>query len=292
MMGLCILQDLDNDPFTPVDRTALSQPMNRPSHLNRANADAFIDREVAESYRHRPSYPDDAIGFLSALAIDEPRRVLDLGCGTGFIARPLAPLVDRVDAVDASMAMIEAGMRQPGGDDRRINWIHERAEDITTDKSYSLIVAGESLHWMDWSIVLPRMATLISPRGMLAIARLDTLPLAWDDALRDIISKYSVVQDYKPFDMVAALEGAGLFEFTGKFESDPDTLEQSVQEYIESFHARSSLTRARMGIDGASAFDEALGELLRQHSGNRVVRSVIARVTYGRPLAGLPDQHA
>ena len=47
---------------------------------------------------------------------DHPRTVLDLGCGTGYLARPLAPLVDRVDAIDISAAMIEEGKRLLGSD--------------------------------------------------------------------------------------------------------------------------------------------------------------------------------
>ncbi|MBV9278962.1 MAG: class I SAM-dependent methyltransferase, partial [Chloroflexi bacterium] len=53
----------------------------------------------------------------------DPRVVLDAGCGTGDVARPLAPLVDRVDAVDISAGMIERGRRLPGGENPAITWI-------------------------------------------------------------------------------------------------------------------------------------------------------------------------
>jgi len=43
-------------------------------------------------------------------------RVLDIGCGTGFIARELADRVTHVDALDISPAMIEQGKRLPRGD--------------------------------------------------------------------------------------------------------------------------------------------------------------------------------
>lgn len=86
---------------------------------------------------------------LVGLIAGEPRTVLDLGCGTGFIARPLAPRVDRVDAIDVSEAMIEEGKRLPGGDHPHLQWIVGRAEDVALHPPYALITAGDSLHWME-----------------------------------------------------------------------------------------------------------------------------------------------
>src|SRR6266487_724269 len=108
------------------------------------------------AYPSRPPYAHAAIEFLSELTTD-PRRVLDIGCGTGDIARRLAPLVDRVDAVDFSAGMIEIGRDLPCGTASNIRWIIGKLEDVPLDPPYALVTAGESLHWMDWEIVLPRL---------------------------------------------------------------------------------------------------------------------------------------
>ena len=100
---------------------------------------------------------------------DEPRIVLGIGCGTGEIARPLAAFVDRVDAVDQSAAMIRIGRCRDGGDRPNIMWVYQNDEGFSCETRYSLIVAGASLHWMDWYDVLPRMAGSLSPRSYLAI---------------------------------------------------------------------------------------------------------------------------
>ena len=71
-------------------------------------AEWFKDSDVIAAYPSRPPYARVAIEFLSELVTDRPRRVLDIGCGTGDIARDLGPLVHRVNAVDFS-----------AGDDRR-----------------------------------------------------------------------------------------------------------------------------------------------------------------------------
>ena len=109
-----------------VARGAMNEP---PAFLRPEVAATFKDRAVVASYRHRPPYPPQTFDILAGLITDEPRNVLDLGCGTGFVARPLAPLVDRIDALDVSPTMIEAGKRLPGGDHARLTWIVGRAGD-------------------------------------------------------------------------------------------------------------------------------------------------------------------
>lgn len=65
----------------------------KPKHLGPEYASVFQDDSVVDAYPYRPPYPSEAIKLLAGLAVDVPRRVLDIGCGTGDIARPLAPFV-------------------------------------------------------------------------------------------------------------------------------------------------------------------------------------------------------
>lgn len=65
---------------------------------------------------HRAPFPPGVFSLLLELMADIPlRTVLDLGCGCGEIARELVPIVDRVDAIDFSAAMVSAGQRLPSG---------------------------------------------------------------------------------------------------------------------------------------------------------------------------------
>jgi len=64
------------------------------------------------------------------------------------LARPLAPLVDRIHAVDWSAAMIEGGRRLPGGDHPNLIWTVGAAETVALVPPYGLVTAGASLHWM------------------------------------------------------------------------------------------------------------------------------------------------
>jgi trans-aconitate methyltransferase len=114
----------------------------------------FADQEIADAYPHRPPYPHDAIQLLVDLVKDTPRAVLDVGCGTRDLARWLAPHVEWVDAVDSSPAMLAKGRQLPGGGHPHLRWQHAAAETAVLAPRYALVTAGESLHWMDWPVVL------------------------------------------------------------------------------------------------------------------------------------------
>src|SRR6185436_20285760 len=101
----------------------------KPAGFGQQYASAFQESSVAAAYQHRPPYPPETFSVLASLIAGSPRSVLDVGCGTGVIARHLVESVDRVDAVDVSPAMIEQGKRAPHGDHPRLNWITGRAEE-------------------------------------------------------------------------------------------------------------------------------------------------------------------
>lgn len=260
-----------------------------PAFLRPDVAATFKDRDVAASYRHRPPYPPQAFDILAELITDEPRAVLDLGCGTGFVARPLAPLVDRVDAIDVSAMMIEAGKRLPGGDHARLTWIVGRAEDVALRPPYALVTAGDSLHWMDWDVVLPRLANALSLTGALVILSVDgkvtTEDQVFHQGVLDLIRRYTTFNDWRPdFDLVAELERRGLFREQGRAETEAVPFRQSVDEYVESFHARASLSWERMDPDDAAAFDAALRQLVLQRVGDAVEHAVRATIVWGKPV--------
>lgn len=258
----------------------------KPAFLGPDRAIVFQDPDVAQAYHCRPPYPAEVFDVLRSLIVDEPRAVLDLGCGAGALARRLLPHVERIDAVDFSAAMVEEGKRLPGGDDARLRWIVAPAEEAPLRPPYALAMAGASLHWMDWEIVLPRIAQALTPRGALAIVEDGALPPPWPNELRQIIVRYSTNQDYQPnFDLPAELERRGLFRIQGQRKTASVPFEQSVAEYVESFHGRQSLSRQQMGA-GAAAFDAEVRALVAAHCPDGVVRlELVSPITWGRPQA-------
>lgn len=256
----------------------------KPAHLGPLYGAQFQDRSVAEAYRNRPPYPDEIFAILADLIVDEPRVVLDAGCGRGELARPLAGLVERVDAIDLSAAMIEQGRALPGGDAPNLRWILGAVEGVPLHPPYALIAAGASLHWMDWDVVLPRLREALTPRGVLAIVGQATRPMPWDADLGEIITRFSTNREYAPYNLIEELDTRGLFQTLGERRTAAVPFDQTVAEYVESFHARNGFSRDRMEPAQAAAFDAAAHALVAPHAvGDRIELTIEGTVVWGRP---------
>ena len=101
----------------------------KPVHLGLKVAEQFKDTSVVDVYHYRPPYPDEAIRILVGLIADEPRTILDVGCGIGDLSRRLVDEVECIDAIDFSLAMINKGKQLPEGDHTHLNWIYGRVEE-------------------------------------------------------------------------------------------------------------------------------------------------------------------
>ena len=116
----------------------------KPENFSTYYAEAFKDQHVVAAYRYRPPYPQEVFTILTSFILDTPRTVLDVGSGSGNIARPL---VERVDAVDFSPGMIEQGKQLPNGNHPQLHWIYGKVEEVPLAPPYALITAGSSIHW-------------------------------------------------------------------------------------------------------------------------------------------------
>jgi SAM-dependent methyltransferase len=257
----------------------------KPARYGEQFASTFQEPGVVDAYQHRPAYSPETFTILASLIADSPRTVLDIGCGTGFIARYLVEYVERVDALDVSEAMVAQGRQLPNGDHPRLRWLIGRAEDTPLRPPYALITAGDSLHWMEWEIVMPRFARVLTAGGLLAILENGQLALPWDAELLPLIQKYSVYgQQYQSIDLIAELERRGLFHKHGVTQTKPVAFQQSLDAYVESFHARASLARERIGDEAAAAFDAELRDLVLRYGTDQVELQIVIDITWGRPL--------
>lgn len=256
----------------------------KPGHLGRKYAEQFKDASIVEVYHYRRPYPDEAVSKLLALVTDEPRTILDIGCGTGDLARRLVNQVEHVDAVDFSQLMIDKGKTLPGGEHPRLNWIFGRVEEVSLQPPYALITAGESLHWMEWDIVLPLFHHILTPHGYLALVARGTEHNPWDDDLQALIQHFSTNHKYVPYDLTEELEQRQLFQSHGVLHTHPVPYVQSGEEYLQSLHSMNGLSRDRMGEESAKAFDKEVKKVLSpfQQDG-RLHLSVVSTVVWGQP---------
>jgi len=260
---------------------------DKPEHLGPEWGEQFRDRSVVRAYGARPPYPRGTVELLESLLPPGPARVLELGCGSGDLSLQLAPRVAALDALDPSEPMLEAARARAGASHPNVRWLAAAAESFQPDSAYSLAVAAESLHWMEWSVVLPRVASWLRPGAVLAIVTRELAPLPWDAELGKLIATHSTNRGFRAYDLVAELERRGLFREKGRRRTEPEPFAQPVADYVESFHSRNGFSRERMSARAAAEFDAALSAAVARHAPDAVVRAAgRALVVWGTPLSG------
>jgi SAM-dependent methyltransferase len=101
-------------------------------------ADTHYERpELAEIYDLDNGWSVDRDFYLD-LASGGPKRILDLGCGTGLLCNAYAALGHDVTGVDPAKAMIDVARTRPYGS--IVTWIVSTAQAFRTDQKFNLIV--------------------------------------------------------------------------------------------------------------------------------------------------------
>jgi SAM-dependent methyltransferase len=125
--------------------------------------------EDADLYdRIRPSYPDELIDDVVALG-DPPRRVLDIGCGTGRASVLLAARETAGIGVEAHPAMASVAVRNLAAfpDWTVVVSDFERWE--PGPATFDLVTCAQAWHWLDPGVRLVKAAALLRPGGWLAL---------------------------------------------------------------------------------------------------------------------------
>jgi SAM-dependent methyltransferase len=108
----------------------------------------------------RPGYPADAVAFLLG---EHPRRVLDLGAGTGLLTDVLLAAGHEVVAVDPSEAMLaRLRARLP-----QVATASGGAEAVPLpDADVDAVVAGQAAHWFDPVPAVAELRRVLRPGGI------------------------------------------------------------------------------------------------------------------------------
>jgi len=226
-------------------------------------AEVFADVDVARAYRYREPYPAETFTILEGL-VRGPRVILDIGAGSGALAREMVRFSTRVDAIDPSVALMAEGRQLPHGDDQKLRWIAGTSEGGPLSGPYGLITAGASIHWMDPARTMPRLASALATGAKLALVdlRAGAHPLP---EMIDIIIRYSEVEHHKELsEIVTDLEASRHFSPEGERHTATRMVRRSLGEYLEFLHSTSTLARIRLG-SRAQAFDADVRALFQRH---------------------------
>jgi ubiquinone/menaquinone biosynthesis C-methylase UbiE len=144
----------------------------------------------------RVPYPPDLLEDLCRRAhLTGAGRLLDIACGTGQIAFPLAPRFSEVWAVDQEPETVDfarAMARRLGVGN--VRWIAGRAEDLDPEGSFELVTIGNAFHRLQRHVVAESARRWLGPGGHLAL--LWSNPpwdgsQAWQHVLADIMRDWT-----------------------------------------------------------------------------------------------------
>ena len=170
---------------------------------NSKNADkpentGFFCGKAGYYARYRRGYPAAVFDtIVSRFSLTPGSAILDLGCGTGNVAIPLAQRGLKVYAVDPDPEMREAGrQRAEAGHIHGISWMAGSDATVTTLglPLFQLCTMGLSFQWMERPNVLRALDTLIEPGGGVAcISRSDGffshLHEGWGRAVKEVLEE-------------------------------------------------------------------------------------------------------
>ena len=151
---------------------------------------------TADDYaRHRAGFPERLFeDLLGKGVVRAGERLLDLGTGTGSLARGFARRGLLVTALDPSPAMLAAARRLDHTAGLSVDYVEAGAEATGLPAgSFEVVSAGQCWHWFERARAAAEVRRLLRPGGRVVIAHFDWLPLAGNvvDATERLIAEHN-----------------------------------------------------------------------------------------------------
>lgn len=150
----------------------------------------FEERHRAESFgqiahdydRYRPRYPEPLIAEILShpkTPASQSPRILDVGSGTGILATQLLAAGEHIFSTGCQILSVEPDTEMAGiARSKGLSVEVTNFEDWNPgDHIFDVVTFGQSFHWVDPSLALPLIRTILTPGG--------TLALAWNDISAD-----------------------------------------------------------------------------------------------------------
>jgi SAM-dependent methyltransferase len=148
---------------------------------------------AAEYYvRGRLDYPPELIERVVSLTGLRPQhRVLDLGCGPGFLTVAFAPYAREVVGLDPEPAMLEQAVEYAAHRNAAVKFELGSSYDLGAQLGeFQLVTMGRSFHWMDRAATLETLAGIVAANGVVAlfdVKHLDVPANKWEKRYQSLL---------------------------------------------------------------------------------------------------------
>lgn len=136
--------------------------------------------KTADDYaRHRAGFPESFFERLAECGIGlEGQQVVDLGTGTGTLARGFARRGCQVIGIDPTAELLEQARQLDRQAGVTVDYRTGRAEDTQLESaSAEVVTAGQCWHWFDGAKAAQEVWHILRPGGWIVIAHFDWIPL-------------------------------------------------------------------------------------------------------------------
>ncbi|HEU5484995.1 MAG TPA: methyltransferase domain-containing protein [Microlunatus sp.] len=229
---------------------------------------------TASFYRQfRSGVPVEVATVLADAAPERhPRRLLDIGTGTGFVIEALQNEVDDVIGIDIDVDLLAVARTSvkplPG---QQVTFIEVRAEDFVPPAGWvaDLVTICRTFHWLDRPLVLDRLDSMVAGDGVVAVLGDNSIwadNAGWKHEIKTVLSEF-LGQDRRA--------GGGIYRRPAPYTDDlehspfsdwrrltvPVRRERSLDSVIGYLHSTSFAAPHLFG-DRLAEFDDALRDRL------------------------------
>lgn len=227
---------------------------------------------AAQDYaKHRAGFPDSFYDRLQAFGIGIPGQVVvDIGTGTGTLARGFALLGCRAVGIDPDERLMEQAKALDREAQVAVEYRNGVAEDIPLeDDSADVITAGTCWHWFDGTAAMREIKRIARHDAFVVVANFAWLPLPGNlvEATERLIEKHNPDWDHGGGNGGMDLGIIEDFQNAGISNIESFSYDMDVPYTHESWRGR---IRASAGIGAAlspeeiQAFDTEHARLLEQ----------------------------
>ncbi|MFN3208440.1 MAG: class I SAM-dependent methyltransferase [Roseovarius sp.] len=178
-----------------------------PDALRRFGEEVDFGRTGTDYATHRAGFPPAFFDLLLQRGWAVPgQSAVDIGCGTGTVARGLAARGLDVTGIDPAQPLLDEARRLDHAADVHVTYRTGTAEATGLVSGMAdLVTAGQCWHWFDRAAAAAEVARLLHPGGRAVIAHFDWLPLQGNV----VAATEALILDHNP--RWAGAGGTGLY---------------------------------------------------------------------------------